>query len=154
MEVDCRLAPTSRWSDVHAMMNRTSTTHPLQIAAANVPPSVGQGFGRVGLTFCPGKKQPHAMTGGWDRNLGVDLDVVEQWGAAALVSLIEPHELVSLGVPTLGDEVSTRSMAWLHLPITDVSTPDAAFETSWTEHGESLRARLRDGFNVVVHCKV
>ena len=135
------------------MMNRTSTTHPLQIATVDVPPGVGRGFGQVGLTFCPGKKQPHAMTGGWDRDLGADLDVVEQWGAAALVSLIEPHELVSLGVPTLGDEVSARSMTWLHLPIRDVSTPGAAFETSWTEHGESLRARLRDGFNVVVHCK-
>ena len=128
---------------------RTSDTHPLQIATI---PS-GGGKGQIGLTFCPGKKQPHAMTGGWDRSLGVDLDAVEQWGAAALISLIEPHELTSLGVPTLGDEVAARSMTWLHLPIADVSTPGPDFEASWAEHGDGIRARLRDGFNVLVHCK-
>jgi ADP-ribosyl-[dinitrogen reductase] hydrolase len=40
--------------------NRTSKTHPLQIA--ELP--LGDGQGRIGLTFCPGKRQPQAMTGG------------------------------------------------------------------------------------------
>ena len=135
------------------MTNRTSTTHPLQIAALAAGWGDHAPSGRVGLTFCPGKKQPHAMTGGWERDLGIDLEAVEQWSAAAVVSLIEPHELISLGVPRLGDEISRRSMAWLHLPIADVSTPPDQFEASWAAHGEGLRARLRDGFNVMVHCK-
>lgn len=129
--------------------NRTSETHPLQIA--ELP--LGDGQGRIGLTFCPGKKQLQALTGGWDRDLGIDLDAVEHSGAAALISLVEPHELVTLGVPTLGDEVARRGMTWLHMPITDVSPPGAAFEASWARYGEGVRARLRDGFDVVVHCK-
>jgi len=42
-------------------------------------------------------------------------------------------------------------MAWLHLPIRDVSVPDAAFESAWSMAGLQLRARLIDGFDVPVH---
>jgi ADP-ribosyl-[dinitrogen reductase] hydrolase len=44
-------------------------------------------------------------------------------------------------------------MAWFHLPIADVSAPDGSFETAWTEAGRQLRSRLRNGFDIVVHCK-
>ena len=40
------------------LCNRASQTHPLQIA--EVQPFAGTG--RIGLTFCPGKTQPHAAT--------------------------------------------------------------------------------------------
>lgn len=128
---------------------RTSHTHPLQIATVQSHPKAG----KIGLTFCPGKKQPHAATGGWDRDLSLDLDAVEAWGAVAVVTLIEAHELKALKVADLGAQVSKRGMTWLHLPITDVSVPAAAFEEEWAEVGEGLRARVRDGFNVMVHCK-
>jgi ADP-ribosyl-[dinitrogen reductase] hydrolase len=44
-------------------------------------------------------------------------------------------------------------MEWLHFPIADVSVPSDDFERLWAIHGEGLRARVRDGFNIVVHCK-
>ena len=75
-------------------MKKTSTSHPLQIAAI----VAGAGLGRVGLTFCPGKKDGHAMSGAWDRDLGLDLDAVKAWGAAAVVTLVEAHELTLLRV--------------------------------------------------------
>lgn len=128
---------------------RTSTTHPLEIAT--VPTSCE--MGRIGLTFCPGKKQPLAMTGAWDRDLSLDVEAISDWGAAAVVSLIEEHEIEALGVASLGEEVFGRHMDWLHLPIADVSVPGPDFEQAWRQHGEGLRARLRDGFGVVVHCK-
>ncbi len=128
---------------------RTSLTHPLQIAS--LQPCPGQG--RVGITFCPGKTQPRAATGAWARDLGLDLDAVAAWGAVAVVTLVEAHELGALKVPTLGAEVVARHMDWLHLPIRDASVPGPAFEARWAEVGEGLRARLRDGFDVLVHCK-
>jgi ADP-ribosyl-[dinitrogen reductase] hydrolase len=67
--------------------------------------------------------------------------------------LIEDHEIVSLNVAHLGEEVRLRHMHWLHLPIADFSVPGAAFEAAWIEAGEGIRARLRDGFDIVVHCK-
>ena len=51
---------------------RTSITHPLEIAEVEVAP----GYGKVGITFCPGKKQKHAATGEWDRDLDIDLDAI------------------------------------------------------------------------------
>ncbi|WP_221234573.1 ADP-ribosylglycohydrolase family protein [Sphingomonas aerophila] len=128
---------------------RTSVSHPLLIAA--VP--AGAGMGRVGITFCPGKKQPSAFTGCWDRDLDTDVAAIAAWGAVAVVTLVEDHELTSLSVEGLGDAVRARHMDWLHLPIRDVSVPTAAFETAWAELGPSLRSRLRAGFDVLVHCK-
>lgn len=130
-------------------MIRTSITHPLQIAAV----SAGADLGQVGLTFCPGKVQPAAATGTWDRDLDSDLDAIVRWGAVTIVTLVEQHELASLGVEQFGKAVEARGIDWLHMPIRDVSVPSCEFEASWTEHGESLRDRLRAGFNVLVHCK-
>jgi ADP-ribosyl-[dinitrogen reductase] hydrolase len=105
------------------------------------------------LTLCPGKKDPAAMTGGWDRDLALDLDAVRLWGAAAVVTLAEQEELDLLEVPQLGKDVVRRHMLWFHLPIADASTPDAYFEQAWDLHGEGLRSLLRQGFNVLIHCR-
>jgi ADP-ribosyl-[dinitrogen reductase] hydrolase len=130
-------------------MKKTSQSHPLQIAT--VP--AGAGLGSVGLTFCPGKRDGHAMTGSWDRDLGIDLDAIRAWGATALITLITDEELALLGVERLGEEVMRRDMAWFHLPIVDVSIPDAAFERQWGGVADDLHARLQRGQNVLVHCR-
>jgi ADP-ribosyl-[dinitrogen reductase] hydrolase len=44
-------------------------------------------------------------------------------------------------------------MAWYHLPIVDVSLPEKDFERSWESAGEELRALLKRGADVVVHCR-
>jgi ADP-ribosyl-[dinitrogen reductase] hydrolase len=130
-------------------MKRTSITHPLQIAAL----SAGPAFGRVGVTFCPGKYDRHAMSGYWDRDLSLDLDAIRAWGAAAVVTLVEKKELVALRVERLGDEVVRRGMLWFHLPIVDASTPDEAFEREWNVAGQELRTLLRSRRDVLVHCR-
>jgi ADP-ribosyl-[dinitrogen reductase] hydrolase len=129
---------------------KTSVSYPLQIAT--IAPGVS-GFGRVGVTFCPGKYDPHAMSGAWDRDLGADLDAIRDWGAAAIVTLIEPKELTLLRVERLGEEVVRRNMLWFHLPIVDVSVPDQRFEEKWGAVGEELRSILRNGSDVLVHCR-
>src|SRR5712675_1417906 len=130
-------------------MKRTSLTHPLQIAAV----TAGFEFGQIGITFCPGKYDLHAMSGEWDRDLALDLDVVRDWGAAAIVTLLEPQELTLLRVERLGEEVLRRNMFWFHLPIVDVSIPDERFEEEWEIAGEKLRSILRSGSGVLVHCR-
>lgn len=128
---------------------RTSASHPLQIASVQPWP----GSGLIGLTFCPGKKQPNAATGAWDRDLDTDVAAIAKWDAAAVVTLVEDHELAALAVPDLGKVVAAHHMDWFHLPIPDVSVPPAAFEAGWNAVGEGLRSRLRNGFNILVHCK-
>ena len=42
---------------------------------------------------------------------------------------------------------------WFHLPVVDGSIPDLAFEQGWTVSGDTLRNLLRDGRDVLVHCR-
>ena len=44
-------------------------------------------------------------------------------------------------------------MSWFHLPIPDVSVPDADFERAWKSAGDELRSMLKKGDDVVVHCR-
>lgn len=127
---------------------RTSVTHPLQIAEIRPDPDMG----KIGLTLCPGKKQAGALTGSWNRDLGLDLDAVQTWNAAAVLTLVENLELERLQVTALGNEVVERQMAWHHLPIRDRDVPGKEFEILWEQVGEDVRARLRSGFNILVHC--
>lgn len=128
---------------------RTSQTHPLQIAEVRASPS----HGRIGITFCPGKHDPAAHTGAWARDLAADLDVIAAWGARLVLTLVEPSELKSLKVPHLGQDIQRRGIAWLHLPIADFSVPGESFEQEWETQGRAIRALLRDGADVLVHCK-
>ncbi len=130
-------------------MKRTSLTDPLQIASISAGPTLG----RVGITFCPGKYDPDAMSGYWDRDLNLDLDAIQKWEAAAVVTLLEQRELALLRVERLGDEVRRREMRWFHVPIPDVSTPDEGFERQWGVDGNEICALLRNGRNVVIHCR-
>lgn len=127
---------------------RTSRSHPLQIAEVRPAP----GMGLIGLTLCPGKTQCWGLSGAWARDLGTDLDAVAAWNAAVVVTLVEADEIERLQVAGLGEAVRDRHREWLHLPIRDRGVPDSAFEAAWIEAGESLRARLRAGFNVLIHC--
>lgn len=128
---------------------RTSLTHPLDIAALRAGPA----FGRIGVTFCPGKHDRAAATGAWARDLALDLDAIRSWGACCVVTLVEPAELIALKVENLGEEILARDMDWRHLPIPDYGVPDALFEWRWRGHGRELRQLLRRGENLVVHCK-
>jgi protein-tyrosine phosphatase len=132
------------------MVMRTSVSHPLQIAAVV---SGISGLGRVGVTFCPGKYDPEGMTGAWNRDLSSDLDAIRDWGATAVVTLLEHRELKLLRVERLGEEVASRNMLWFHLPIIDTKIPDERFDRNWDIVGEELRSILRGGSDIVVHCR-
>lgn len=128
---------------------RTSQTHPLQIAAV----CAGQSYGRIGITFCPGKHDLLAATGVWRRDLDSDLDAISEWGAKLVLTLVEPEELRTLKVAHLGKEIQRRGMVWQHLPIADFSVPSEAFEQQWVLQGLEIRQVLRSGGDVLVHCK-
>lgn len=128
---------------------RTSATHPLLIDAVPAP----IGGGQIGMTFCPGKIDDAAMTGSWRRDLNADLDVVAEWQPDLILTLMESHEFDLLGVPHFAEVVGRRFPGWRHLPIVDVSVPDAAFERSWEKTGAEARATLKAGGKVLLHCR-
>ncbi len=127
---------------------KTSLTHPLEI------PAVAAGKGRLGMCMCPGKRQPRAITGPWDRDLALDMDALAAFGADILITLMEMEELESATpAAELKAAAEDRGMVWLHLPIPDFNAPGAAFEDGWKIHGPNVRAALGEGRNVVVHCR-
>lgn len=132
-----------------SMPTLNSYDSPLRISAV----TPGNGQGRIGITLCPGKTDLHGMYASWERDLDIDLDAVRDWGATAVVSLVEEEEIDYLQVGGLGKAVRDRHMEWWHLPIPDGMPPQPDFEEKWTHAGEAIRDRLRLGFDVLVHCK-
>ena len=130
-------------------MPKTSKSDPLRIADVHT----GDGQGRIGVTLCPGKTDPWAMFGPVARDLDADLDVIRNWGATGVLTLITDEEIRRLKVDGLGRGVLDRHMEWWHLPIPDRSPPGPDFEEAWTVAGEAIRDRLRRGCDVLVHCK-
>ena len=128
---------------------RTSESHPLRVAAV----TPGDGYGRIGITLCPGKTDPAGMTGAWARTLDIDLDAIRRWGATAVVSLVTEEELDFLSVRGLPGAARDRHMEWWHAPIPDGWPPGPDFEEAWEIVGEAIRDRLRLGFDVLVHCR-
>lgn len=122
----------------------------LRIGEAPVPETGGV----IGMTLCPGKKGPSTRSGRqWDRDLGADLERIRRWGAEAVVTLMEQHELEMLQVGHMGEAVVAAGLRWFHLPIVDTQAPDDSFEVRWSEYGPQLRAILADGGRVLVHCR-
>jgi len=136
-------------------MAKTSVTHPLQIQHVETRPVGDRPPGRIGMTFCPGKKQHGAYSGTWDRDLTLDLDAIKAWGADALVTLVERSELAALKVPAenLHEAAAARDIEWYLLEIPDQGIPGESFEGQWPHSGERLRSLLADGGSIVIHCK-
>lgn len=125
---------------------QTSQSSPLRIAEVRF----GEREGRLGLTLCPGKKDPH---NGWDRDLQEDLRVIRNWGASMIISLIEPHEFSLLQVPEFGDSAAHVGISWIHLPIRDVDVPDERFESGWNAVRPEIHHRLGTGERILIHCR-
>ncbi len=100
------------------------------------------GDGRIGMVACPGVM----------RGLDEDLEALKQWGASGVVSLVEVHELVTLGVTDLEATLERHGLWWRHLPIRDRQTPDQTFEKRWRSEGMRLHRLLFRGESFVVHC--
>lgn len=128
---------------------RTSVTHPLRVDS--VPGDVLHLPGRLGMTFAPGKRGS-GIGCMWKRDLEADLEqLVAVEGASVLVSLIEDHELQTLGIPRLFDRARARGLLVERLPIPDGSAP--ADPEALLALVARLLVQLTDGKNVVVHCR-
>jgi rhodanese-related sulfurtransferase len=116
---------------------------PLRIDTVAVP-----GGGLFGMLHCPGR----CGAGYGARDLSADFAAVEQWGAALLVTLNEPHEFARMGVPEFITSAKERRFRWLHAPIPDMHTPGPAFTTAWAIAGPAIASALDGGDKIAVHC--
>jgi len=128
---------------------RTSETHPLQIdwITSNLF------TGRIGITLCPGKYQPVSWSGGWNRNLEIDIDVIGDSGSTVVVSLVEDNEMRVLGVQGLGKAILAREMEWIHIPFEDATAPDYKWMQGFDLVAPSILTSIKNGDSIVIHCK-
>lgn len=127
---------------------KTSETHPLRIDWVNDMPANG----RIGMTFCPGKVQAHAMTGSWLRNLKFDMERLARFGTTDLLGLLEPWELDDLQVPNLAAVARQCGIEYHALPIRDGHSPESSWESMWMQVRPTLLERCQSG-KVVIFCK-
>lgn len=105
------------------------------------------------MTLCPGKRDKKGVSGSWERDLTLDMEVIRDWGADALVTLMEDFELDMLAVRKLPEIAKSHGIRWYHLPIVDVSVPGKCFEEVWTTEGKELQNILYNGGRIVLHCR-
>ena len=124
---------------------RTSESHPIRIAEIILDEQQ-----KIGLSFCPGKTQSHAMSGRWKRDLEFDLVSINSHGYDVVVSLIESEEFVELKVEAFhSGAVQKAGMEWIWIPIEDRMTPTQINHAGLNE----VLAEVKSGKSVFVHCK-
>ncbi len=128
-------------------MVRTSDTHPLRIDSFPVA------NGQLGLTLCPGKQADSFFGARWERDLAKDIRAIADWGAKAVLTLVEPGEMEALRVADLPIAVKQAGMSWLHLPIPDLGVPDERSLQQWHDISPHIHALLEAEGKVVVHCR-
>lgn len=107
--------------------------------------------GCIGMTHCPGRRGRDGSGRQWQRDLAADLRTLAQARVQALVTLIEEREFHTLGVPGLPAQ-APNLFDWHHLPIADMTPPDASVLAQWRRSGTGLLDTLHSGGRVVFHC--
>ncbi|MFQ3317037.1 MAG: protein-tyrosine phosphatase [Candidatus Poseidoniaceae archaeon] len=128
---------------------RTSVDSPLGISFC----SFDSDSGLVGITLCPGKIQANSMSGGWHRDLALDVESLVKSNISTIVSLITSKEMTELRVESLGEEIKQHGIEWIHLPLKDRTVPDDDWISSYLEILPRLIEKIRRGERVVFHCK-
>ena len=130
---------------------RTSETHP--IYADFVSGEHTRTPGRLGMTFAPGMRTP-GRHGRWERDLDADLRVLrEEHGADVLVSVLEEHEYGGYGIPELFERDRVGGIEVLRFAIEDMNVPREAEADEYEALIQDVVGRMREGENVVVHCR-
>ena len=111
------------------------------------------GKGVLELTLCPGILLDPSDPPAPERRLSLHLQAVKDWGAAALVSLLEEHEFELLNITRLGVRSENLGIDWIHLPIEHHALPDVWFETQWPYAGHRILSLLQSGKKVAIHCR-
>lgn len=128
---------------------RNSHTHPLRIDTITLPNGA-----RIGMTFCPGKKQATGMTGAWDRDLDTDLHTIKSWNPTTMIMCPEPHEYNMLQVAHIHDACAAHHISTIPFPFADDTIPTPEQQTTWDQDIEPyILDILQSGGSVIIFCK-
>lgn len=123
--------------------------HPLPIVAVAIPNLDGI----IGISACPGYRDDSGCLELYEERLLNDLTSISNWGAVAVVTLLDNFEIRNLGVSDLPNTADWLNLLWFHLPMHNRAVPGAEFEPLWDSARDSLCQLLREGKRIVIHCK-
>jgi len=130
-------------------MVKTSETSPIYVDFLE-PGDTGLS-GRIGLTIAPGKNDGLYR---WGRDLDADLQRLrDEYRCDLLVSLMEAHEYVFLGIADLFDRARALGIDTVHFPIVDVDAPKPDEMPVFSKLVEQILTTARAGKTVVIHCR-
>jgi ADP-ribosyl-[dinitrogen reductase] hydrolase len=106
---------------------------------------------------CPSRPFRIDLIGHGRATIGVstlphDLDAIAAFQPDAIATLLSAHELRLLGRGDLLDALPNLTPQWHHIPLRASGGSDARFERLWSYTGHRLRAVLRRGGRVLLHC--
>ena len=110
------------------------------------------GASSIMMTHIPGRNHIDQKGQLWRRNIDVDLTSLCEWGAVAVVCLVEQKELSAMGVPNYFEHVENFGFMLFHFPIKDMSAPAAPFFSAWNSSSEKLISLISKDSKIVVHC--
>lgn len=112
-----------------------------------------QGLGGIiGIAACPGSKDDKAAKGMLPIDLSTELDAIENWGAAAVVTLDAGQEFDQPGALDLPNELPAR-FEWHHISMSEQSALDQEAETAWARISEKLLNHLHAGKKILLLSK-
>ena len=137
---------------------KTSLSHPLRIDTLVLDdiPALKGIKGCIGLTFCPGKNHRSYFSGEWQRDLAIDIQAIQNWGASAWLNTMEARDLLEVKIsPTdFENAVHAANIAYYHLPIVDGGIPDSETEHRWQKQlSPLLRQHLLNDERLLIHCR-
>lgn len=121
------------------------TPRPISFGIVELPTPAS---GRIGLASMPGMLEGRYRP---DR-LNRDLDALRDWGAAAVLSLMEPSEVEGLAVEQLSYGLRDRGIGFLHVPLPPDEMPDGRLDHEWERLRDRLASALAHGQRLVVQC--
>jgi hypothetical protein len=101
------------------------------------------GNGLLAIAPCPGQ------AGSYE----IDLEQIHAWRPSFVISMTSLPELERLGASQFIADVPTLGARWLHFPVEDFGTPDAAQAQAWKAISDKARGALNGGGRVLVQCR-
>jgi protein-tyrosine phosphatase len=106
----------------------------------------------VALTIAPGKKAPSVMHDiQWDRDMDMDLKVIQDAGISVVVTLMKLNEMLMYGIGDLGHRIKALGWDWYHFPIEDGGIPSSMMDVFPLV--QDILVEVSQGKKVLIHCR-
>jgi len=104
----------------------------------------------LGMTFCPGKPDQDGVL---SQDPLSNIEAIKNWGASAVISLLNDTELKKYNSKLLGNSITDAGLIWFHHPFEDHCVPTESFTKYWKTQQEKLHELLNNGEKVMIHCR-